>query len=190
MLDFSLEDRVFLLRTACQTIRGKLEGLPAPPPISAISPRVIQPAGCFVSLHARMNHNLRGCMGRIDASGPLLSALQSSAWSVVEDHRFKANPVTLAELPQITVELSILSPLRSAASPMDFDLLNHGVYLTVGNRSGLFLPQVARETGWNREQLLSRLCAEKLGIAPNAWQAPEARLYTFSVQILGPTDFP
>src|SRR5580658_6737167 len=115
MLDFSLEDRVSLLRTACAIIRRRLEGATAPPPISAVSPRVIQPAGCFVSLHVRMGHALRGCMGRVDASGPLLSALQSSAWSVVEDHRFKSNPITLAELPQLTVELSILSPLRPAA---------------------------------------------------------------------------
>jgi AMMECR1 domain-containing protein len=70
---------------------------------------------------------------------------------------------------------------------MDFDLLNHGIVLSIGGRNGVFLPQVARDTGWSREQLLARLCAEKLGMPPTAWQLPQARLHVFSTMILGPT---
>jgi AMMECR1 domain-containing protein len=72
---------------------------------------------------------------------------------------------------------------------MDFELLTDGIHLTIGGRVGVFLPQVARETGWLREQLLARLCTEKLGMPPTAWQLPEAKLQIFSTRILGPVPF-
>ena len=62
-------------------------------------------------------------------------------------------------------------------------------YLTMGGRTGCFLPQVARETGWSKEQLLGRLCQEKLGLAAIAWKHPEARLFTFTALIIGPEAF-
>ncbi len=72
---------------------------------------------------------------------------------------------------------------------MDFEPLLDGIYLTIAGRSGCFLPQVARETGWSRERLLSQLCTEKLGIAAELWKSPEARLQTFSTQMIGPVPF-
>ena len=64
-----------------------------------------------------------------------------------------------------------------------------GIYLTVQNRSGCFLPQVARETGWPKEHLLSRLCSEKLGLTAMAWSRPGAQLQTFQTLIIGPATF-
>jgi AmmeMemoRadiSam system protein A len=146
-------------------------------------------AGCFVSLHALRNHALRGCVGRIEATQPLLDALRSSSQQVLRDPRFADNAVRLEELPLLEIEVSVLSAPRSAPSPLDFEPLQHGIYLTLGNRGGCFLPQVAQETGWTREQLLDRLCTEKLGLTASAWRNPQARLSVFSVLVIGPEPF-
>jgi AMMECR1 domain-containing protein len=86
----------------------------------------------------------------------------------------------------LEVEVTLLGPLRRVVAPMDFDPLMHGIYLTLGDRSGCFLPQVGRETGWTREQLLSRLCAEKLGLPNDAWKNPAAILQIFDAEVIGP----
>lgn len=148
-----------------------------------------EPAGCFVSIHALEGHRLRGCVGRIDASQPLIEALRSASVHVLRDPRFTNDPVRLGELPLLAIEVSILSAPVQARDPLAFDPLNDGIYLTFGGRTGCFLPQVARETGWSREQLLDRLCAEKLGLPHQTWRHPDARLHTFSVAVIGPEPF-
>jgi len=147
------------------------------------------PAGCFVTLHALRNHGLRGCVGRIEATQPLVEALRSASKQVLRDPRFADDPVRLEELPLLEIEVSVLSAPRPAATPLDFEPLQHGIHLTIGSRSGCFLPQVAQETGWTREQLLDRLCTEKMGLAPSAWRNPQAHLSVFSVLIVGPEPF-
>lgn len=179
----------FLLETARQTIRQTLKGAPPPPRPQPIDSALLEPAGCFVTLHDAASHRLRGCIGRLDASGPLYDAVVDSAVKVLADPRFTMNPVTPAELPRLEIELSILSPLKPAAGPLDFDLLNDGIYLTFGQRAGVFLPQVARETGWTKEQLLSRLCTEKMGLGPLVWQNPGAKLQKFTALVVGPEPF-
>lgn len=150
---------------------------------------VMEPAGCFVSLHALNGHQLRGCVGRIEASQPLIDALRTAASQVLRDPRFTSDPVRMEELPRLLIEVSALSAPRPAATPLEFEPTVHGIYLTIGNRTGCFLPQVARETGWTREQLLDRLCQEKLGLTSSAWQNPLAKLHVFSVQVIGPEPF-
>lgn len=139
-----------------------------------------------MSLHRIDTHALRGCVGRLDARQPLIEVVADTAAGVLNDPRFSNDPVVLAELPRLEIEISVLSPLRSAAGPHDFDLLNDGIYLIYGQRAGCFLPQVARQTGWTRERLLDRLCTEKLGLPAIAWRHPDARLLKFTTCILGP----
>ena len=161
-----------------------LSGAPGPDPV------LQQPAGVFVSLHRRgAAHQLRGCVGRLDASRPLLQAVVHAAETVLRDPRFKNDPVRWDELPELEIEISVLSPLRLADDVLNFDLQNEGVYLRIGDRTGCFLPQVARETGWTREQLLDRLCTEKMGLPPNAWRQNDAQLQIFSSVLLGPEPF-
>jgi AmmeMemoRadiSam system protein A len=148
-----------------------------------------QPAGCFVSLHTLQGRRLRGCVGRIDASQPLGEALHSASLSVLRDPRFAREPIFAEELAWLEIEVSVLSPPRAAAHPLDFELLEHGIYLTFGQRTGCFLPQVARETGWTKEQLLDRLCLEKLGLPAQTWRDENARLHVFSVIVVGPEEF-
>jgi len=145
--------------------------------------------GCFVSLHEQVTHRLRGCIGRMIGDQPLAQTVADMARAVLEDPRFISHPVTAEELSRLEIELTILSPLQRAAGPLDFDPQMHGIYLTFGGEAGCFLPQVARETGWGREQLLERLCTEKMGLPPDAWQDPSAELRTFTVRILGPEAF-
>jgi AmmeMemoRadiSam system protein A len=161
----------------------------APPIAPPADPALHQPAGCFVSLHHLITHRLRGCVGRLEPQGPLYHVVARTARAVLSDPRFRASRVTLDELPMLSIEVSVLTPLRDAAHALDFDLHDDGIVLTCGRHSGCFLPQVARETGWTKEQLLGRLCTEKLGLRDTAWRDATARLQTFSTLILGPEAF-
>lgn len=151
-------------------------------------PLLNAPCGCFVTLHSTSNQ-LRGCIGRIQSPEPLYLNIHNSALGAIEDPRFTYNPITLQELPRLTLEVSVLSPLEQAKSTTDFDLLEHGIVMQAEGRSGTFLPQVARETGWTKEQLLTRLCAEKMGVSADAWKNPGAILYRYSATIVGPVPF-
>src|SRR5438552_13245627 len=177
-----------LLNLARRTIRASLgepDG-PIDPPTDSL---LLQPAGCFVSLHEHATNRLRGCVGRLDAQEPMYLAVTDSARSVLFDPRFENERIGIVDLGRLTLEISLLSPLTDAPDPLAFDPQVHGIYLTIGQRSGCFLPQVGRETGWSRQQLLERLCVEKIGMPPNAWELPDAKLQIFTAQILGPEAF-
>ncbi|HSZ54366.1 MAG TPA: AmmeMemoRadiSam system protein A [Tepidisphaeraceae bacterium] len=148
-----------------------------------------QPAGCFVTLHTLHGRRLRGCVGRIDASQPLAEALHAASLSVLRDPRFSREPILAEELAWLEIEVSVLSAPWPASHALDFEPLEQGIYLTVGERTGCFLPQVARETGWTREQLLDRLCLEKLGLPAGTWRQENARLHVFSTIVVGPEEF-
>lgn len=174
-----------ILDLAADVITRRLGGNPRK--LSGLDdPAFQQLAGCFISLHRRDNHALRGCIGLLDTGKPLRETLAGAAESVIGDPRFLTQPVTRFELPQLTLEVTILGPLTPAASVLDFDPAERGIHLTIRGRSGLFLPQVARETGWTREQLLGRLCTEKMGLQETAWRDPQAQLRTFSADVIGP----
>jgi AmmeMemoRadiSam system protein A len=187
-MQLTTEQETALLNFAKGTIIFRLRG-GGTPDVTTSDKTLEQPAGCFVSLHRSHDHALRGCVGRMEAVQPLFQVVRDTSLSVLGDPRFTDRPVTLSELPQLEIDISVLSPLRPVDDPMDFEPLTDGIHLTIAGRSGVFLPQVARETGWTREQLLARLCTEKLGMPPSAWQLPEAKLQVFSTRILGPVPF-
>jgi AmmeMemoRadiSam system protein A len=183
-MNLSAEHQCRLLDLARTSLRAALSG--GDGPLLPEEEELRQPAGCFVSLHATQGHRLRGCVGRLDAKGPLAEVVAAMAQAVLEDPRFLDSPVTVDELPGLEIELSILSPLRPAAHPLDFDPTLDGIYLTFGDRCGCFLPQVARDTGWSKQQLLDRLCTEKLGLSSLAWKHPNSRFYRFTTLLIGP----
>jgi AmmeMemoRadiSam system protein A len=186
-MEFSPRQIADLLNIARGVIRQTLMGRQAAAP-ECHDLDLYQPAGCFVSLHEH-GGKLRGCVGRLDATEPLISALSSSAVSVLGDQRFQDQPVTWADLSKLEIELSVLSPLRPAPNVLAFEPKIDGIFLTFGPRTGCFLPQVARTTGWSREQLLDRLCTEKLGVPADSWKRPEARLSVFTAIVVGPEPF-
>ena len=190
-MQLSADCQAVLLDAARDEIRRRLRGEAvegaAPPALPHAE--LQQPAGCFVSLHELLTHRLRGCVGRIEAKHPLWRAVRDAAENVLCDPRFEQERVTLGELPSLEIEVTVLSAPCDASHPLDFDPPVEGIYLTIGDRTGCFLPQVARETGWTREQLLDRLCAEKLHLPPRAWREGAARLQKFTTLIIGPAPF-
>jgi AmmeMemoRadiSam system protein A len=179
--------RETLLDAARQSLLARLRGQPAASlPVPENHPQLRESSGCFVSLHDRNTHRLRGCVGRLDPHESVWAAVRETARDVLRDPRFPDLPVKLEEAVEIDIEISVLSPPRQALGPLDFDLLNDGIYLLANGRSGFFLPQVARETGWSKEQLLARLCSEKLQLPADGWRQPDAKLFTFQVEVIGP----
>src|SRR5262245_56765514 len=130
-MDLTADQRRILLDVARQTIRSTLGSLQKQEVDVPNDPVLHQPAGCFVTLHTLMGHRLRGYVGRLDTSQPLIQVVRHSAASALDDPRFSTFPVCLHELPELEIELTIILPLRPAANTLDFDLLNEGIHLTV-----------------------------------------------------------
>ena len=129
----------------------------------------------FVTLHK--NGNLRGCIGRMEAAAPLYeTVVRMAAAAATSDPRFR--PVTVDELEDIRIEISVNTPLRPVAGYEEIVMGRHGVVVASGVRRGVFLPQVATETGWSKEEFLENLCAQKAGLRPDAYKNG-ARLSVF-----------
>lgn len=137
-------------------------------------------AGVFVSL--RKAGRLRGCIGTFEPGRGLLDSIDAMAVASTEDPRFRSTPISSAELKDLTIELSILSPRRKINDLMEFEFGRHGVYIRNGYAAGCFLPDVGQDYGWSREQFLSELCRQKAGLSPDAWRDPRTEIYVFTVQ--------
>jgi AmmeMemoRadiSam system protein A len=143
------------------------------------SAKLLRESGAFVTLKSR--GELRGCIGRIQPEGPLIRLIGMLALdSAFRDPRFK--PLTAGELKDLAIEVSVLTPLTSAPGPDAIEPGRDGVVLRVGDRSAVFLPQVATEQGWSRTELLDNL-AQKAGLAPGAWRDKRAAFLTFRADV-------
>jgi len=142
--------------------------------------------GAFVTLHKK--GELRGCIGNIVGRGPLYLTVRDMAIeSATGDPRFP--PVTLDELKDIDIEISVLSELEKVTDVEEIEMGVHGVLIRKGFASGVFLPQVATETGWSREEFLTNLCVHKAGLLPDAWKRGEVDIYIFTAEVFGEKDF-
>ncbi len=138
--------------------------------------------GVFVTL--QRNHQLRGCIGNIVGTKPLYLGVRDMAIAAAcADFRFKA--VTKDELKDIHIEISVLSPLNKIRDPDKIILGKHGVLVRDKSRSGVYLPQVATETGWSKEEFLNSLCGNKAGMKPDAWKTGECDIYIFTAEVFG-----
>lgn len=134
--------------------------------------------GMFVTL--RKNGQLRGCIGRIESNQPLAVILRDVAIdAATHDPRFP--PVTAGELPDLEIEVSVLTPPTPLASINELVPSRDGVILDAQGHRGVFLPQVWDETGWTRTEFLQELASQKAGLAPDAWQ--RATLLIFQAQV-------
>ena len=139
-----------------------------------------KPRGVFVTL--RRAGRLRGCIGSIFPHQPLDRAVIANAIHAgVDDRRF--TPVTADECPSLTIEISVLTPPAPVAGPEAIRVGTDGVVLSKQGRSAVFLPQVATEQGWNREQMLTEL-ARKAGLPPDAWRQG-AEFLVFQAEVFG-----
>jgi AmmeMemoRadiSam system protein A len=177
--ELNVTDRQVLLQTAREAVTARLQGrtpcYPAPTPVLCTR------CGAFVTL--KIDGALRGCIGHITAARPLIDTVREVAVSsAFEDPRFP--PLTPPELPRIGIEISVLSPFEPVDNAAAVRVGLHGVLVRRGGRSGLLLPQVAEEQGWEREQLLSHTC-RKAGLPPDAWRDPDTRIEVFTAIVFG-----
>lgn len=136
-------------------------------------------SGAFVSLHH--GHELRGCVGQIVPDRELFRIVQHCAVSAAsEDMRF--SPVAPEELDQLTIEISVLTPLHRVAEVEEIETGRHGIYITRGPNRGLLLPQVATEYGWDRETFLAQTC-RKAGLPESAWKDSTTVISIFEAQV-------
>ncbi len=141
------------------------------------------PCGAFVTL--QKHGQLRGCIGRFDAAEPLHSVVQQMAVAAgTQDYRF--TPVQKSELASLEFEISVLTPLRRISSPEEIEMGKHGIYIRKGGRSGTFLPQVAKETGWSRDEFLGHCAQDKAGLGWDGWK--DAELYVYEAIVFSEKD--
>ncbi len=170
------KDKTDLLKIARNTLNTYIkDGTKPVINTSDFSSTIKQNCGAFVTL--KINGELRGCIGKFMPDKPLYQIIQDMAVSSsTEDYRF--NRVTKDELNKITIEISVLSPLKKISSPDEIILGKHGIYMISGGASGTFLPQVATETGWTKEQFLGHCAQDKAGIGWDGWKKAELYVYT------------
>jgi len=172
-----------LLKVARDTVKAMITG-GVVPEVQSDDPELNANCGCFVTLKNR--DQLRGCIGQFTSEGPLVELVAEMAKaSATSDPRFFNDPVTADELDKMDIEISVLSPLKRTDDPLSLRPGIDGIYVKKGRASGCFLPQVATETGWSKEEFLSYCCAHKAGLAPNAWQKPGTEVYLFTAEVFG-----
>jgi AmmeMemoRadiSam system protein B/AmmeMemoRadiSam system protein A len=143
-------------------------------------PVLARRSGAFVTL--RKDGELRGCIGRLWADRPLYERVREMAVAAAtEDSRFP--PLTVEELDEVDIEISVLSPLRRVTDIEQIEVGTHGLVIVKAGQQGVLLPQVPVEEGWDREEFLEHLCL-KAGLLPNCWTEQPA-LYAFTAVVFG-----
>lgn len=178
-LCLSDQEKRSLLQAARETIRASLDK--DTPDIPPVPPSLRRKCGAFVTLHKR--GALRGCIGYIEAHQPLIDAVRSAALAAAfSDPRFP--PVRRQELDGLQIEISVLSPLRPLRDVQEIEVGRHGILIRQGYRSGLLLPQVATEYGWDRDTFLDQTC-RKAGLPAGGWRSADTEIEIFSAQVFG-----
>lgn len=151
------------------------------PEISTDNPELQGRQGVFVTFKNR--GKLRGCLGHFQADIPLYELVAETAVSsATEDYRFTSDPIIPSELKDINIEISVLSTLEKIDNPLDIELGVHGIYIKKGGRTGCYLPQVATETGWTKEEFLSSCCSSKARMSPDAWKDKDVDVLVFTAE--------
>jgi len=169
-------DRQRLLDLARRALEARVRGLA--PPQAVPGGALDAPLGAFVTLHAR--GELRGCLGRLDPTDALPVTVAHLAAAVADsDPRFP--PVRAVELPEIAIEISVLTPAHAVSSVDEIDIGRHGLIVEDGARRGLLLPQVASEHGWSPLEFVEHACV-KAGLPRDAWRHA-ATLSVFEAEV-------
>lgn len=175
------QQRKTLLRIA----RGAVEAAVNTKPYRAEvdDPALEKPGAAFVTL--KKQGELRGCIGTIEAHEPLyLNVARMGRASALEDYRFP--PVRPAELPDLTIEISIMSKPKRVTDVNEIEVGVHGLIIEQGAHRGLLLPQVPAEWGWSREEFLDHTC-RKAGLPTGEWRSGAA-IYSFQAEVFGETE--
>ena len=145
------------------------------------SPALREKAGAFVTLEKK--EGLRGCIGHMAADKPLSLTVQEMViQAATGDPRFP--PVSMNELQEIEIEISVLSPLRVIHDPSVIRVGEHGLVVSRGLNRGVLLPQVPVREGWDREAFLGTTCL-KAGLPFDSWKSGEVQIEVFTADVFG-----
>lgn len=181
MQDFQLilteDEKRFCKELVRWTIANHLGLQSAKPEIA--SETLSRELGAFVTL--KRHGRLRGCIGNIVGNGPLVATIERMAGAAAfEDPRFP--PVTVQEIAELEVEISVMGPLAPCPDPELIEVGRHGLYIRKSMHSGLLLPQVATEWGWDRETFLDQTCV-KAGLPKGTWRKSKTEIWWFEAII-------
>lgn len=172
------EEKRELLKIARETIKKVLNGEDPPKPQFKF-PVFKEKRGAFVTLNKR--GMLRGCIGYVlpykTLEETIIDMAQAAAF---RDPRF--NPVTPDEYDDLEIEISVLTPVREIKDINEIEVGKHGIIIERGMSSGLLLPQVATEYGWDRETFLEHTC-QKAGLPRDAWKQEGTKIKIFSADV-------
>lgn len=182
MFSLGRRERRTLLEVARQAVRQAVEqrsSLEILPPPGILN----EPAGAFVTL--RREGRLRGCIGQLEATEPVVRVVAHCAVAAaLEDPRFE--PLSLHELPSVTIEVSVLSALLPIR-PEEIEVGKHGLLVSFEGTRGVLLPQVAVEHQWTRERFLEETCT-KGGLEQQAWKNPATQIQAFTAEVFSEAD--
>ena len=171
------DEKWILKKIAYESIKDSLDGkgvAEANASLFTLHSSLKEKCGAFVSLH-KQGH-LRGCIGHFGEDTPLYEIVAEMARAAAfEDPRF--SPLRREELEDVDIEISVLTPMRRIQSLDEFELHRHGIYIRKGYRSGTFLPQVADEVNWTKEEFVGHCSQDKAGIGWDGWR--DAELYVY-----------
>lgn len=169
-----------LLKIARASIEKRVKGERLPE-FTPLTERLKIPQGVFVTI--KENHQLRGCIGYIAPVKPLYKAVSEMAIAAAtSDPRFP--PLQSSELKRISIEITVLSPLKRIEDPKEIEVGKHGIVIKRGPYQGLLLPQVATEEGWDRQTFLAHTCL-KAGLPSDAWKEKGTEIYIFTGEVFG-----
>lgn len=144
-----------------------------------ITEKMKKDTATFVTL--KIGDMLRGCIGTLAPIEPMYKSVHNNATNAaLRDLRFR--PVRPAELPNLDVHISLLSPIRDIASLDEFKIGEHGIILEKGMYRAVYLPEVAVEQKWTKDETLESL-SEKAGLPGDAWKQG-AKFKVFSSVVL------
>jgi len=166
-----------LLSVARESISRAVRGEEYEPEVPDGGP-LSENRGAFVTLTE--NGALRGCIGRIVSDEPLVRVVAEMARAAaLGDPRFPS--VREGELDRIDIEVSALSPIRTIEGPDEIVIGRDGLIIRQRERSGLLLPQVAGDHGWDPVRFLEETC-RKAGLPGSAWKEG-ARIEAFGAEV-------
>ncbi len=182
-ISFSSDARKELIAIARSAVKAAVDGDQVPS-VPADNPDLQVKAGCFVTL--KNKGRLRGCIGRFTSDSPLWKTVRDMAVSsATQDIRFMNNPIVSSEVPELDIEVSVLSPMQMVSRPLEeITLGRDGIVVRDKGRSGTFLPQVATETGWTVEEFLGHCSKDKAGLGWHGWRSPTAKVFTYTAVIV------
>ncbi len=182
MADFHLflndEEKTYLrdlVKNSIQSYFGGDHTKPEAPESSTLNKEL----GAFVTL--KIDGRLRGCIGNIQATGKLYRTIWDMARAAAfNDPRFPE--LTPEEFARVDVEISILGPIDICHYPREIVVGKHGLIVSKGGQSGLLLPQVAEEWGWDRETFISQTC-RKAGLPEDCWNKVGTTIFWFEAVV-------